>query len=89
MLWYQFKVIPNNIADFFAICWFGMWLALSMQRANMAAGLTILSVVILPMIAVCVPTLAIDTIFIVIGVARLLQDFRLLQAQFVKVKTVA
>ncbi len=78
-----FKVIPNTVADFLAIGWFGMWLALSLQRPNMAAGLTILSVIILPMIAVCVPTLAIDAIFIVIGWVKLSEDFRLRQAQWV------
>jgi hypothetical protein len=77
-----FKVIPNTAADFFAIGWFGMWLALCLQRPNMAAGLTILSVVILPMIALCVPTLATDAIFIVIGWVKLSEDFRLRQAQW-------
>ena len=81
-----FIVIPNNLADFFAVGWFGMWLALNMQRPNMAAGLTILSVLILPMIAVCVPTLAIDAIFIVIGWVKLSEDFRLRQAQWVTLK---
>jgi ABC-type transport system involved in multi-copper enzyme maturation permease subunit len=78
----SFKVIPNSVADFFAIGWFGMWLGLSLQRPNMAAGLTILIVVILPMIALCVPTLAIDAIFIVIGWVKLSEDFRLRQAQW-------
>jgi hypothetical protein len=59
-----------------------MWLGLSLQRPNMAAGLTILIVVILPMIALCVPTLAIDAIFIVIGWVKLSEDFRLRQAQW-------
>jgi len=82
----QFAVIPNNAADFFAIGWFGMWLAFSMQRPNMAAGLTILSVVILPMIAFCVPTLATDAIFIAIGWVKLSEDFRLRQAEWVTLK---
>jgi hypothetical protein len=82
-LLFQFKVIPNNLADFFAIGWFGMWLALSMQRPNMATGLTILAVMILPMIAFCVPTLASDAIFITIGWVKLSEDFRLRQAQWV------
>jgi hypothetical protein len=81
-----FLVIPNNLADFFAIGWFGMWLALSMQRPNMAAGLTILCVLILPMIAMCVPTLAIDAIYIAIGSVKLSEDFRLRQAQWVLLK---
>jgi hypothetical protein len=74
---WQFRVIPNNAADFMAIGWFGMWLALSLRRPNMAAGLTILCVVILPPVAFCIPTLAIDAIFIVIGWVKLLEDFRL------------
>ncbi len=77
-----FKVIPNTVTDFFAIGWFGMWLALSLQRPNLAAGLTILCVVILPMIAFCVPALAIDAIFIVVGSTKLSEDFRLRQAQW-------
>jgi ABC-type transport system involved in multi-copper enzyme maturation permease subunit len=80
--WYTFKVIPNNLADFFAIGWFGMWLALCLQRPQMAAGLTILIVVILPTVAVCVPTLATDAIFIAIGWVKLSEDFRLRQAQW-------
>jgi ABC-type transport system involved in multi-copper enzyme maturation permease subunit len=86
LLWTAFKVIPNNLADFFAIGWFGMWLALSMQRPNQAAAVTILSVLILPMIAVCVPTLATDAIFIAVGWTKLSEDFRLRQAQWVSAK---
>ena len=78
--------ISNNLADFFAIGWFGMWLALSMQRPNMAAGLTILCVLILPTIAFCVPTLATDAIFIALGWVKLSEDFRLRQAQWVILK---
>jgi hypothetical protein len=77
-----FLVIPNHVADFFAIGWFGMWLAFSMQRPNMAAGLTILCVVILPTIVFCVPTLATDAIFIAVGWVKLSEDFRLRQAEF-------
>jgi ABC-type transport system involved in multi-copper enzyme maturation permease subunit len=85
-LYKPFLVILNNLADFFAIGWFGMWLALCMQRPNFATGLTILSVVILPTIAFCVPTLAIDAIFIAIGWVKLSEDFRLRQAQWVTLK---
>jgi len=81
-----FVPIPNNIADFFALGWFGMWLALSTQKPNMAAGLTILCVMILPMIAWCVPTLATDAVFITIGWVKLSEDFRLRQAQWVTPK---
>jgi ABC-type transport system involved in multi-copper enzyme maturation permease subunit len=88
-LYREYSVIPNNLADFFAIGWFGMWLALSMQRPNMATGLTILSVVILPAIVFCVPTLATDAIFITIGWVKLSEDFRLRQAQWVTLKPAA
>jgi ABC-type transport system involved in multi-copper enzyme maturation permease subunit len=81
-----FLAIPNNLADFFAIGWFGMWLALTMQKPNMAAGLTILCVLILPTIAFCVPALATDAIFIAIGWVKLSEDFRLRQAQWVMLK---
>jgi ABC-type transport system involved in multi-copper enzyme maturation permease subunit len=87
IFFYPFKAIPNNLADFFAIGWFGMWLASCMQRPNLAAGLTILSVVILPAIAYFLPIfLATDSIFIVIGWVKLSEDFRLLQAQRVATK---
>jgi hypothetical protein len=85
-LYQQFVAIPNNLADFFAVGWFGMWLSLTMQRPNLAAGLTLLCVLILPMIAMCVPTLATDAIFIVIGWVKLSEDFRLRHAQWVTLK---
>lgn len=81
--YWPFLVIPDNLADFFALGWFGMWLALSTQRPNLAAGLTILSVLILPMVAWCVPSMAPDAIFIVVGWVKLSEDFRLRQAQWV------
>jgi len=83
---WQFKVIPNNLADFFAIGWFGMWLAFSMERPNLAAGVTILSVIILPMILMCVPTLVTDAIFICVGWVKLSEDFRLRQYEPLKTK---
>jgi len=80
MGWYvpflMLKQIANSIADFFAVGWFGMWLALSLKKPGTATGLTILYVLVLPAVAFCVPTLATDTVFIVIGVSKLLQDFR-------------
>lgn len=74
--YYQYKFIFNNLADFYAIGWFGMWLALSMRRPNMATGLTILFVVILPTIAYCLPSIIIDAIFILVGWIKLSEDFR-------------
>jgi ABC-type transport system involved in multi-copper enzyme maturation permease subunit len=79
MLWSVVKSVPNSVADFFALGWFGMWLALTLRKPTMATGLTILYVLILPTIAFCVATLAIDTVFIVIGRVKLSEDFRLRQ----------
>ncbi len=68
--------VANSVADFFALGWFGMWSALSYKKAGTATGLTILYVLILPAILRCVPTLAIDTVFIVVGWTKLQEDFR-------------
>lgn len=65
------KQIANSIGDFFAVGWFGMWLALTLQKPAAAAGLTILYVLVLPAILFCVPTLATDTVFIVVGYAKI------------------
>jgi ABC-type transport system involved in multi-copper enzyme maturation permease subunit len=65
------KQIANAVADFFAIGYFGMWLALTLQKPANAAGLTILYVVVLPAIIFCVPSLAVDAVFIVVGVSKL------------------
>jgi ABC-type transport system involved in multi-copper enzyme maturation permease subunit len=78
----QYRFILNNLADFYAVGWFGMWLASSMRRPNMAAGLTILFVVILPTIAFCVPTIILDAIFILVGWTKLSEDFRLSETRF-------
>jgi ABC-type transport system involved in multi-copper enzyme maturation permease subunit len=78
-LWGAGKLVPNSVADFFALGWFGMWLALTLQKPALATGLTILYVLILPTIAFCVPTLATDAVFIVIGWVKLSEDFRLRQ----------
>ena len=78
--WYPILLILMQIAEavakFFALGWFGMWLALSLQRPALAAGLTILFVLILPDVAVCIPNILIDAIFIVVGSAKLKRDFR-------------
>ena len=65
------KQIANSIADFFALGFFGMWLALTLQKPANAAGLTILYVLVLPAILLCVPTLAIDVVFIIVGASKL------------------
>jgi ABC-type transport system involved in multi-copper enzyme maturation permease subunit len=80
MGWYlpflMVKQIANSIADFLAVGWFGMWLALTLQKPGAATGLTILYVLVLPAVLFCVPTLATDVVFIVIGYSKLQQDFR-------------
>ncbi len=80
MGWYPpfliLKQIGNAIADFFAVGWFGMWLALTLQKPGAASGLTILYVLILPTVLFCVPTLATDAVFITVGYSKLRQDFR-------------
>jgi hypothetical protein len=68
--------IGKSVADFFALGWFGMWLALTCKKPEMAAGLTILFVLILPIIAFCVPTIAIDLVFILFARSKLQQQFR-------------
>jgi ABC-type transport system involved in multi-copper enzyme maturation permease subunit len=70
------KQIANSIADFFAVGWFGMWLALSLQKPGAATGLAILYVLVLPAVVFCIPTLATDAVFIVVGYSKLQQDFR-------------
>jgi ABC-type transport system involved in cytochrome c biogenesis permease component len=73
-------VTIGNLLDFFAIGWFGMWLALSIKRPQWAAGLTLLFVVILPMTPFfcCMPLSPITSlIFSIIGYVKLSEDFRL------------
>ena len=67
--------IGKAVADFFAVGWFGMWLALTSKKAEMAAGRTILYVLILPALVLCVPTIAIDLVLIVVARSKLLQAF--------------
>ena len=52
-----------------------MWLALTSKKAEMAAGRTILYVLILPALVLCVPTIAIDLVLIVVARSKLLQAF--------------
>ncbi len=68
------------IVNFFAIGWFGMWLALSGKKPGMATGLTILFVTVLPSVLLCIPGsgFVIDIIFIAVARAKLQNDFRIL-----------
>lgn len=63
----------KTVGDFFAAGWFGMWLALNGKKPEMAAGLTILFVLILPLFAFCIPTFVIDIVFIVTAREKLLR----------------
>jgi ABC-type transport system involved in multi-copper enzyme maturation permease subunit len=74
---YTLYQMVRHVADFFAAGWFGMWLALTIRKPNAAAGLTILYVLVLPTIIFCVPTVATDAVFIIVGFAKLRQDFRI------------
>jgi hypothetical protein len=62
--------------DFYALGWFGMWMALTNKKPDMVEGLTILFVLVLPVFAFCVPTFAIDIVFIVVARSKLQRDFR-------------
>jgi len=63
------------VADFFALFWFGLWLALNMKKPNFAPALTMLAVVILPAVLCWLDVFA-DLFFILFGVTRLQQDLR-------------
>jgi ABC-type transport system involved in multi-copper enzyme maturation permease subunit len=62
------------VADIFAVCWFGMWLSLSMKKPNFAPPATIFFVLILP--AFCFLDVIADLVFIIWGASKLQQDFR-------------
>ena len=62
---------------------------LNNERTAWGSGLALLSVVIVPTVVLCVPTLISDAIFIAFGCAKLPEDFRLLQAQWVKMPVVS
>jgi len=64
------------IADYFALGWMGMWLALSLKKPNLAAPLTILYVLVLPRFAFCVPDIIIDIFFIIWARKKLQKDLR-------------
>ena len=85
-LW-TFEVLPicNNVLklvlDFYALGWFGMWLALSIKKPNLAVAFTVLFVLVLPSLVFCVPDFLIDIGFIIWARAKLRQDFRVLAVQ--------
>jgi ABC-type transport system involved in multi-copper enzyme maturation permease subunit len=69
------KQFLNNAGDFAALGWFGMWAAISFRKPQMASGATILYILILPLILFCIPTLATDTVFAVLGLVKLRREF--------------
>jgi ABC-type transport system involved in multi-copper enzyme maturation permease subunit len=65
--------------DFLAIGWFGMWLALTAKKPQAATGLTILFVIVLPAVAICVPTIVIDLVLILVFRGKLRREFELIR----------
>jgi ABC-type transport system involved in multi-copper enzyme maturation permease subunit len=63
------------LADVYAICWFGAWLALTSKKPALAPLWTILFVVIIPS-PLCFLCIIADLFFILWGVIKLHQDFR-------------
>jgi ABC-type transport system involved in multi-copper enzyme maturation permease subunit len=77
------------VMDFLAVGWLGMWLALSMKKPHLAAGMTILVVLILPSVPFCPLDLLADFIIIIWASTKLQTDFRWVlarqhQSQFVR-----
>jgi ABC-type transport system involved in multi-copper enzyme maturation permease subunit len=65
------------LADLLAVCWFGMALALSLKKSQLAPALTVLYVLVLPAIlAACFLDLLPDIFFILWGVARTRSNLR-------------
>lgn len=66
--------------DFLALGWLGMWLSLTMRRPQLAAGATILYVLILPGVTTCYAIFVgfiLDIILIAVFASKLHADFRL------------
>jgi ABC-type transport system involved in multi-copper enzyme maturation permease subunit len=68
------------LADFAALCWFGMGLALTMKKPANATALTILFVLVLPAF-LCWLDFAADLVLIAWGVSRTQQDLRRMLVQ--------
>ncbi len=67
------------LLDVTAVCWFGMWLALTLKKPAMAPFLTILLVLVIP--SFCVLDLVADVFFIAWSASQLQQDIRYLIAR--------
>ncbi len=63
------------IVDLFAVCWFGMGMALTTKRPNLAAAFTVLVVLILPSV-LCWLDILVDLIFISWGKRKCQQQLR-------------
>jgi len=70
----------RTVADFLALFWLGLWLALTMKKTNLAPALTILLVLILPSV-LCILDVFADLLFILWGATKLQQDLRWVLAQ--------
>jgi ABC-type transport system involved in multi-copper enzyme maturation permease subunit len=66
----------NGTADFFAVGWVGMWLALSMKKHALAGAMTILVALVLPEILLCVPDFILALLLLAWARTRLITDFR-------------
>lgn len=64
------------VADAFAVCWVGMWLALSIKKPWLAPALTILFVLVLPSVGFCGLDLIADLFLILWAANCLQQDLR-------------
>ena len=67
-------------AEFYAVAWFGMWLALTSKKPQSAAGWTVLFVIVLPELALCIPSFFISLTFLLICQNKLRRDYRLVFA---------
>src|SRR5262249_44137982 len=70
-----FRVTVTFVADLFAVCWFGMWLSLTLKKPALAPFLTILFVLVVPTFF-CFLVLAAVLVVIGWGASRLQQVFR-------------
>ena len=69
--------VVRTFADFWALYWCGLWLAVSVKKPAFAPGLTILFVLVLPtMISFCFLDIFADLFFILWGVTKLQPDLR-------------
>ena len=68
------------LADVYAICWFGAWMALTAKKPGLAPLWTILFVVIIPF-PLCFLDIIADLFFILWAVIKLNQDFRWLLSE--------